>query len=136
MDRKEKLLAFISSENYIPLKAAEIAVLLDVPKSDMDELIALLNELCSEGKIYTTKKGKYIATSTDDNLAVGILSCNSSRGFGFVRCENETESDIFIPFEAMNGAYDRDKVLVRIDKKESQTSRREGHIIKIIEKMN
>ena len=75
MDRKEKLLAFISSENYIPLKAAEIAVLLDVPKSDMDELIALLNELCSEGKIYTTKKGKYIATSTDDNLAVGILSC-------------------------------------------------------------
>ena len=45
MERKEKIYAFISSENYIPLKTDEIAVLLDVPKSDYDEFLSILNEL-------------------------------------------------------------------------------------------
>lgn len=134
MDRKEKLLAFISSENYIPLKADEISVLLDVPKSDFDELIKLLDELTFEGKIYKTKKGKFIATANDTQVSAGVLSCNAARGFGFVCCDDE--DDIFIPFDSMNGAYDRDRVLVHIDKKGNEHSRREGHIIQILERGN
>ncbi len=136
MDRKEKLLAFISDDNYIPLKLNEIAVLLDVPKNDMDELDGLLDELVREGRIYLTKKNKYMATDKTTEIAVGVLSCNSSRGFGFVRCDSDTETDIFISIDAMGGAFDRDRVLVHIDKKESDTSRREGHIIKILERGN
>ena len=135
MDRKEKLFAFISSENYIPLKAEEIAVLLDVPKSDFDELFEILSELTAEGKIYKTKKNKYIAVENDSQIESGVLSCNSSRGFGFVRCEGE-DNDIFISLDGMNGAYDRDRVLVHIDKKSSANSRREGHIIEILERGN
>ncbi len=135
MDRKEKLFAFISSENYIPLKAEEIAVLLDVPKSDLDKLFDILSELTAEGKIYKTKKNKYIAVENDSQLETGVLSCNSSRGFGFVRCEGE-DNDIFISLDGMNGAYDRDRVLVHIDKKSSANSRREGHIIEILERGN
>ena len=135
MERKEKLYAFISSENYIPLKAEEIAVLLDVPKSDYDELFSILNELVREGKIYKTKKNKYIAVENDSQTESGVLSCNSARGFGFVRCDGE-DNDIFIPFDCMNGAYDRDRVLVHIDKKSTENSRREGHIIEILERGN
>lgn len=136
MNRKEKLFAFISDENYIPLKLNEIAVLLDVPKSDLDELRILLDELICEGKIYLTKKNKYIAIDNNADVVTGILSCNSSRGFGFVRPINELENDVFIPMDKMNGAYDRDRVLVYIDKKESEASRREGHISKILERGN
>ena len=135
MERKEKLYAFISSENYIPLKAEEIAVLLDVPKSDYDELFSILNELVREGKIYKTKKNKYIAVENDSQTESGVLSCNSARGFGFVRCDGE-DNDIFIPFDCMNGGYDRDRVLVHIDKKSTENSRREGHIIEILERGN
>ena len=42
MNRKEKLFAFISDENYIPLKFDEIAVLLDVPKSDIQSSLNFL----------------------------------------------------------------------------------------------
>lgn len=136
MDRKEKLLTFISSENYIPLKAKEISVLLDVPKSDFDELTKFLDELTFEGKIYKTKKGKYIAISNDAQISAGTLSCNASKGFGFVRCENEEGNDIFIPLDGMNGAYDRDRVIVHIDKKGDKRSHREGHIIQILERGN
>lgn len=136
MNRKEKLFAFISDENYIPLKIDEIAVLLDVPKSDYTELAQLLDELVDEGKIFKTKKNKYIGTDNSPQLVVGTLSCNSSRGFGFVRCEKEGESDIFIPLNAMNGAFDRDKVLVHIDKSENEHSRREGHIVNVIKRGN
>ena len=136
MNRKEKLFAFISDENYIPLKLDEIAVLLDVPKSDYTELAQLLDELVDEGKIFKTKKNKYIATDNSPQLVVGTLSCNASRGFGFVRCEKEDESDIFIPLNAMNGAFDRDKVLVHIDKSENEHSRREGHIVNVIKRGN
>lgn len=136
MNRKEKLFAFISDENYIPLKFDEIAILLDVPKSDFTELAQILDELVAEGKIFKTKKNKYIATDNSPQLVVGILSCNASRGFGFVRCEKEDESDIFIPLNAMNGAFDRDKVLVHIDKSENEHSRREGHIVNVIKRGN
>ena len=135
MERKEKIYAFISSENYIPLKTEEIAVLLDVPKSDYDEFLSILNELVTEGKIYKTKKNKYIAVKNDSQIESGILSCNSARGFGFVRCEGD-DNDIFIPFDGMNGAYDRDRVLVHIDKKGTENSRREGHITEILERGN
>ena len=135
MERKEKLYAFISSENYIPLKTEEIAVLLDVPKSDYDKLSGILNELVIEGKIYKTKKNKYIAVKNDSQIESGVLSCNSARGFGFVRCEGD-DNDIFIPFDGMNGAYDRDRVLVHIDKKGTENSRREGHITEILERGN
>lgn len=136
MDRKEKLFAFISDENYIPLKAEEIAVLLGVPKNDIDELFNLLDELTKEGKIYKTKKSKYISVKNDSQIETGVLSCNSARGFGFVRCDEGDDNDVFVSFNSMNGAYDKDRVLVRIDKEAREGSRREGHVIQILERGN
>lgn len=135
MNRKEKIYEFIKSDLYVPLKQEELAVLLDVPKNDTDEFISILDELSSEGKIYKTKKGKYIAIEKDNEVFSGVLSCNCAKGFGFVRCEN-SDDDIFIPLSGMGGAYDRDSVLVRIDKKAVGTSRREGHIIKVLNRGN
>lgn len=97
MDRKEKIFDYISSDIYIPLKQGELAVLLDVPKSDYDEYNYIISSLIEEGKIYKTKKGKLLSLKNDASIFSGTLQCNPQKGFGFVRCDDEAESDIFIP---------------------------------------
>ena len=61
MDRKEKILSYMCSKEYIPLKFAELMIVLDVPAEDEEELRDILTELCIEGKIYMTKKGRYMS---------------------------------------------------------------------------
>lgn len=38
MDRKEKIFAYINSNEYVPLKFQEMMIVLDVPERDEDEL--------------------------------------------------------------------------------------------------
>ncbi|MGN0183135.1 MAG: ribonuclease R [Candidatus Ornithomonoglobus sp.] len=136
MDRKERILSYISSNTYVPLKFNEMAIVLDVPESDRDELSAMLDSLVKEGKIYKTKKGRYCVVSDKGLTAAGVLMCNAGGGFGFVRVEGEDNNDIFIPHEKLGGAYDRDRVLVRIDNNDNGRGHREGHIEQIIERGN
>lgn len=136
MDRIDKILGFICDKAYVPMKAEELAVVLSVPKSDMAELLAILSQLESRGDIYKTKRGKYIAVKSDNGVAVGVLSCNFAKGFGFVRCDDANDNDIFIPAESMVNAYDRDRVLVAVNKSKTANGHREGRIIKVIERGN
>ena len=41
MDRKEKILSYMCSKEYIPLKFAELMTVLDVPAEDEEELRCL-----------------------------------------------------------------------------------------------
>lgn len=134
LSRKERIYSYISSGMYVPLKFKELAIVLDVPESDIDELSAILDELVKEGRIYKTKKGRYCVVSSRSLTVSGILMCNARGGFGFVRSEGE--EDIFIAAEKLGNAYDGDRVLVRIDKKDNSYGHREGHISGIIERGN
>lgn len=136
MDRKERIYSYISSNTYVPLKYNELAVVLDVPESDLNELSRILDELVREGRIYKTKKGRYCVVDSKGLTAAGVLMCNASGGFGFVRVEGDEDNDIFIPREKLGGAYDRDRVLVRIDRKKNEHGHGEGHIEQIIERGN
>ena len=51
MNRKERILAYIKSKEYTPLKSGELMTVLDVPKESESELLSILNELYDEGKI-------------------------------------------------------------------------------------
>ena len=51
MNRKEKLLSYMTSSTYVPLKFDELVIVLDVPKQDKDELMSLLEQLEAEGRI-------------------------------------------------------------------------------------
>lgn len=136
MDRKEKILLFMKSKEYVPLKFAELAMVLDVPKEDEAELQRLLGELSDEGRIYLTKKKRYVCADSSHGAVSGRLHCNAKGFFGFVVCEDEDENDIFIPGEQLGDAIDGDRVLVKLDKVSSKTKRREGHIIKMLERGN
>ncbi len=136
MDRKERILNYISSDSYIPLKFREMVVVLDVPESETDELTDILNELISEGKIYLSKRGRYCPVGAMNNTFSGTLSCNAAGGFGFVRCDDESLDDIFVAFENLGNAYDRDKVLVKILNDSDNRGHAEGRITQIIERCN
>ena len=135
MDRKEKIYRYITSAEYVPLKFNEMAVVLDVPESDMIEFSKILDSLVYEGKIYKTKRGRYCVADVKNRMISGTLMCNPN-GFGFVRCDEEGEEDIFVPFEKLGKAYDRDRVFVRIDEDGGENSRRVGHVAQIIERGN
>ncbi len=134
MDRKEKILQYIKSETYIPLKSGELAVVLDVPEESVSKLRKILDELCAEGKIYMTKKGRYAPVGSRDMTVVGSLSCNAKGYFGFVICDEEDEEDVFVSGDDMKTALNGDRVLVKIEK--NNEKHRQGRVIRVLERNN
>ena len=65
-------------------------------------------------------------------LAEGVFIGNA-RGFGFVET-GEGEEDIFIPADAVNTALHQDRVQVLLKKEQKPGKRREGTVIKILER--
>lgn len=125
--RKKIIYEFICDEFYVPMKLKELAMLLQVPKDQRDELKAVMDSLEAEGKVHVTQKGKYI--KGEAKHLRGIFQANA-RGFGFVTVEGEPE-DIFIGEEDMGGAMQGDEVEVAITKA-PEGRRREGKILKIV----
>ena len=130
-ERKEKIKAYIYSENYIPLKRHEIRLMLDVPPEDAPVFEDMITELIKEGSVVETKKGKLMAAEKM-NIYTGIFN-GTQKGYGFVKVES-LENDIFIPADYTYGALNKDKVLVKITKQSHDGLRSEGEIIRIIEK--
>lgn len=136
MNRKERILSYISSEEYIPLKIKELAMVLDVPEADSEEFAEILNELCDEGKICKSKKGRYIAVEGESSHVVGHLSCNAKGYFGFLICDDADEEDVFISGDNMGTALNGDKVLVCLSKETGKSNHREGRVVRILERHN
>lgn len=127
-ERKKIILDIIHSDLYVPMKLKELAIILNVPKEDREDLKEVLDELILEGKIGISKKGKYGMPS--QNILVGKYE-GTPKGFGFVVIDGE-EDDIFISESNTHGALNGDRVQVAL--RSSQTGkRREGEIINIIE---
>ena len=135
MDRKDKILEFINSKEYIPLKIDEIKTVLSVPNEDYDEFTAILTELVNEGKLHLTKRKRYESLFRA-GLVLGRLSCNAYGRFGFLIPDDENEEEIYIGPNKFLDAYDSDTVITAIDLKNAKTGKREGHITKVIKRGN
>ncbi|EFE11958.1 ribonuclease R [Clostridium sp. M62/1] len=129
--RKAMLVSLMNETAYVPMKLKELAILLNVPKEQREELKAVLNALLSEGKISISKKGKF--GKAEAFALTGIFS-GHPRGFGFVTAEGQ-EEDIFIPADRTNGALHGDWVQIVIDAEE-KGRRAEGTVVKILEHAN
>lgn len=127
-ERKKIILDIINADTFIPMKAKEMAIILNIPKDNRKELEEVLNSLLAEGKISVSKKGKYGKPS--GNVLVGKFEGNT-KGFGFVTVEGEDE-DLFIPENATNGAMHNDVVQVVL-RSGKTGKRREGEVIKVLE---
>lgn len=126
--RKKVLYDMICDKQYIPMKIKEIAILLQVPKENRQQLKDVLDSLIVDGKIEVTAKGKYRKASA--KMLQGTFVAHP-RGFGFVEIEGR-ETDIFIPEDQTGGAMHRDVVQVVI-LNSVEGRRQEGSVVRILE---
>ncbi len=108
--RKKMICDLMEDELYVPMKEKELAMLMQVPKSEREALHKVLDALVLEGRIQLSSKGKY--TKADGSALIGTFISNY-RGFGFVEIEGR-EEDLFVPEDMVNGAFHQDKVLVEL----------------------
>ncbi|MBQ9765982.1 MAG: ribonuclease R [Lachnospiraceae bacterium] len=127
--RKKVITDILGDKHYVPMKAKELAMLLQVPKEDRQDLEEVLEALVQSGKIVCSKRGKY--TLADETLVTGTFDA-TQKGFGFVRVEGEKD-DIYIHETKVNGAFDKDTVQVKVlYDRTSEGKRREGEIVNIL----
>lgn len=128
---KEKVASFINSTEYTPMTKENIAILMCVPATDMNEFNSVIDELISEGIIIVGKKGRCFSTKSM-GLVEGVFR-SSSKGFGFV---SDEKGDIHIPEDSLGGALNGDKVLVKIQKSAKGQKSREGAILRVLSRAN
>ena len=74
-ERKQTVYGLICDEFYVPMKAKEMAILMNVPKAQRHELQEVLDALVAEGKIEVSSKGKY-TKGTSPNLT-GVFTAHA-----------------------------------------------------------
>ena len=154
--RKKIVYDLICCKEYQPMRAKDLAVLLQVPAGKREELHEILDMLLEEGKITVNKRGKYEAVrgskkeqekeekkgkrdkkekkkKENQKYLIGIFA-GHAKGFGFVELLDENGEDIYIPEEETGGAFHGDKVQVALKKENKPGKRREGRVIKILER--
>lgn len=129
--RKERILAYMESEGYVPIKRRDMRAMLSVPQEDREKFENLINELIAEGRVFETKKGK-LASPKDLQMATGTF-IGHARGFGFVTPDAGGE-DIFIPASETMGAMQKDRVLYKMLHKAEKGKKADGVIVRILER--
>ncbi len=130
-ERKKTLMAVINDKTYVPMKLKELAMLLNIPKTQRNDLKEVMDALVAEGKVGISKKGKY---GKPETFSMTGMFCGHPKGFGFVTVEG-LEQDVFIPGEKTGGALHGDKVQIVVES-ESRGKRAEGSVIRVLEHAN
>lgn len=130
-ERKEMLVQLIQDKTYVPMKLKELAMLLNVPKDQRDELKEVMDALVAEGKVGISKRGKY---GKPETFSLNGMFSGHAKGFGFVTVEG-MEQDVFIPGEKTHGALHGDRVQIIIES-EGRGKRPEGSVIRVLEHAN
>lgn len=129
---QERILAFMKDEDYKPLTVAEIEDAFELEEADeFKELVKTLVKMEAQGLVVRSRSNRY-GLPERMNLLRGRF-IGHAKGFGFVTPEEEGMDDIFIPPHDINGAINGDTVLIRV-MKETSGDRREGTVIKIVER--
>lgn len=130
-ERKKRILGYIQSEEYIPMKRKEIRQMISVPDSDREMFDGIVQELINEGKVVETKKGKLLSPKSL-NMSTGVFT-GHAKGFGFVT-PDEGGNDIFIPANETCGAMQKDRVLYKVMHEGGKDKKADGVIIKVLER--
>ncbi|MGC5326952.1 ribonuclease R [Brevibacillus sp. SYSU BS000544] len=130
--KEQDILSFMREQAYHPMTVNEMEEAFGLKNSnEFKELVKTLNILEDRGEIIRTRANRY-GVPEKMNLVRGRLQSHA-KGFGFVIPEQQGESDVYVHANDMNGAMHGDIVFARVEKETSGT-RREGRIIRIVER--
>lgn len=127
-EKEQKILEFMKSEDYIPMKPKEIAMLMRVPKKEYNVFLEALGNLELNLKVQKNRKNKY--RLVEKTYYEGIYRKNQ-KGFGFVRI-GDSEEEIYIAKENSKQALNGDRVLVERIEEENKIKKAEGIVVKIL----
>lgn len=147
--RKKIVYEIMCCKEYQPMRAKELAVLLQIPAGKREELHKILDMLLEEGKISINKRGRYEAVRSSaakkeaekksvkaerkkGQYYTGTF-ISHPRGFGFLEIP-EAEGDIFIPEESIGTALHGDTVQIVVKKDGKDGKRCEGEVVKVLER--
>ncbi len=134
-EKKAMVAEYILSKEYTKMTARQIAVILGVPKHEIDILEKMIYELECEGKIYIDDSKRICIV---DNKEYFVCKYEAkSKGFGFavvISSPDNKQEDIHISKENNLESLNSDIVLVRVVKQTEPGKRREGIVIKIIKR--
>ncbi|RHW36666.1 ribonuclease R [Lysinibacillus yapensis] len=129
---QERILDLLKQDDYKPMKVDEIEEVLGLEEAEeFKQLIKTLVRMEDEGYVVRSRSNRY-GLPERMNLLRGKF-IGHAKGFGFVTPEEAGMDDIFIPPHEVNGALNGDIVLIRV-LKETSGDRREGTVIKVIER--
>ena len=94
-ERKKMIYDFICDELYVPMKAKEMAIVLNVPKSQRGELLEVLDALTADGKVEISGRGKYVKSEGKNCTAFYI--CSSAKGDTALPRYSTTDPDLHRP---------------------------------------
>ena len=130
-NRKKMIYDLFCTKNYVPMKAKEIAALLQIPRGKRKELQEVLDALTEEGLAVSDARGRYRKKKKEKPAErVRGIFIGNKKGFGFVEIPDSEEEDIFIPEDCTGGALHMDEVEVELSKKGGDR-RREGKVVKV-----
>ncbi|WP_371261505.1 ribonuclease R [Bacillus sp. MUM 116] len=122
----------MKDEAYKPLTVQELEAAFGIQdSSDFKEFVKALVQMEEKGLVVRTRSNRY-GLPEKMNLIRGKLT-GHAKGFAFVIPDEPGLDDIFIPPNETNTAMHGDTVLARVSS-ESSGQRREGSIIRIIER--
>lgn len=149
--RKKIVYEIMCCKEYQPMRAKELAVLLQIPAGKREEFHKILDMLLEEGKISINKRGRYEAvrrsvTKIEKETEKKQIKSERKkgqyytgtfishpRGFGFLEIP-EAEEDIFIPEESVGTALHGDTVQIVVKKDGKDGKRCEGEVVKVLER--
>ncbi|BCZ44848.1 ribonuclease R [Clostridium gelidum] len=136
MGIKKTLVNFMKESEYKPMDIEELVAVFNIKRNEYNAFKKTLKVMENEGLIMRTKKNKYmIAESSveEEGLVIGKLQAHA-KGFGFLIPDEEGQKDVFIQSTAMNGAMNGDKISVKVTREDTNTKKREGEVVEVLER--
>lgn len=135
MNIKEKIAEILNNPKNPMLTGENLADILSIKHGEMRIFQAVLDAMINDGQLVFTKKKKYTLPK-NLGLIAGKLQAHQ-RGFGFLLPDDKSEEDVFIFAENLNGAMNKDRVLVKLITPHHASNRsREGEVLKVLTRAN
>lgn len=136
MGIKQTLVSFMQEPAYRPMELEDLVAIFDIKKNEYNAFKKTLRMMENEGLIIRTENNRYMIAEGDheeEGLVLGKLQAHA-KGFGFLIPDEEGQKDVFIPSTSMNGAMNGDRISVKVTREDTNTKKREGEVVEIIER--